>query len=1543
MGKYLKWGGIAVLIPVLLLTIISLLFYFPPFQRWAVRQATSYASAQTGMEVSIGQVSLKFPLDLSLEEVRVLRPADSPRLGKDTVADIKRVVVDVQLWPLFKKQVMVDELAFSQMKVNTVHFIPSAQIRGQVGQLNLRAHGIDLAQEQVNVNDAVLSDARLSIALSDTVPPDTSPSKNFWKIKLAQVKLKNTDFTLRMPGDTLSVNAYMGQTLAQHAYLDLHRGTYQVSRIDWKNGRLAYDRNFEPRLKGLDYSHLYMSELALEADSFHYGDNRLKAKIRVLNFKEKSGLAVTGSKVAFSIDKEKLALDGLQLHTKAGTQLALDYQMDLNAFADSVPGKFYANVKGQMGKQDLMTIVGKNLPAKLVTLWPNKPLIVVGEVKGNLQKARFRQLYVSLPGAFKAEADGFTENLTSPSRLKADLDLRASTADLRFVTALLDRQVQNTVTIPRGISYNGHINVDGNRYSSMFKAGQGGGSLRGKVYFDAAAMAYTAQLSAYAFPLRHFLPHIELQPFTGNLALKGTGTDFMSPRTHLVAKAQIDRFAYGNYNLDHINADASIRNGHIQADIVSRNSLMQGTLNVNALTYGKKLRATLMGDLTHVDLYHLKLTDTPLVVSLCPHVDIVSDLNDFHQVRGTLSDITIREKEKAYRPENIEVDILTSRDTTHAIVNSSDFRLNMDASGGYAQLLKSGTRVVGEMQNQWKNKYIDQHKLRSHLPHARIFLETGKRNIFSRIMKHYGIQVDNAYIDMVSSPASGLNGMLQIDSLVAGGFQVDTVRFSVVSDESTTNYFAQLRNGKDNPKYVFNALFDGTIQERGTSLQARVYDWDNRLGVNLALQGVMEHNGIRLHLMGNKPIIGYKEFAVNDSNYIFMGDDRRISADMVLQAKDGMGVQIFTNDENVEALQDLTVSMHRFDIGAALAMIPYTPDVNGILNGDFHLIQTPQNLSVSSSVNISDMIYEGSRMGNLGSEFTYMPRSDGGHYIDGSLMRDGREVGVLSGTYLSKGKGVIDAQVDLERLPVDLLNGFIPDRIIGFKGYAEGSLAIKGSLATPDVNGEVYLDSTYMYSEPYGVEMRFANDPVIIKNSRLMFENFEMFAHNDSPLNVQGYFDFADIDRMNMNVRMQARNYLLVDAEENGRSDAYGKAYVNFFGTMDGLLSNLRMRGRLEVLGSTDLKYNLKDSPLSTDNQLEGLVTFVNFKDTTQQVINRPPLTGLNLDLSINIDDGAHVDCFLNADHTNYIDIIGGGDMRLQYNTVDNVRLTGRYTIGAGEMKYSLPVIPLKTFTIQDGSYIQFRGDPMNPSLSLRATEQTNSTIGSDTEDSRVVVFECGVVVTKTLKDMGLEFIIDAPEDLTIHNQLQAMSKEERGKIAVTMLTTGMYLADGNTRGFTMNSALSAFLNSQINQISSKALRSLDVSLGVDNSINSAGAFHTDYSFKFAKRFWNNRLKVSIGGKLSSGVDAATQNETFFDNVSLEYRLSPTSNKYLNLFYARDEYDWLEGNVSKFGGGFIWKRKLDSLKDIFRFGSDSPQMPPSPNDSTLIQPKQNER
>lgn len=830
-----------------------------------------------------------------------------------------------------------------------------------------------------------------------------------------------------------------------------------------------------------------------------------------------------------------------------------------------------------------------------------------------------------------------------------------------------------------------------------------------------------------------------------------------------------------------------------------------------------------------------------------------------------------------------------------------------------------------------KNRKIDQIRLRQNFPLGHIYLSSGKNNFISRYIEYCGYQFKTVEMDLNASPVMGLNGFFHVDSMVVQGVQLDTIRALVHTKGDTIRYSARIENNKKNPQYVFRALVDGELQEKGSNIKAKLYDANNKLGLDVGLAALMQDNGIKVSLTDTHPILGYKKFKANADNYLMLSDDQRVSANLLLTASGGMGVRVYSNDENEEALQDITVSLSKFNLDKVLSVIPYMPDISGIMDGDFHVIQTKEELSVSSNLKIDDLVYEKCPMGDVGSEFVYMPKSDGSHYVDGILTYEGEDVATVKGTYQSEGAGYLDATVGLDKIPLHFINGFVPDQLLGLKGYGEGELAVKGALNKPHVEGEVYLDSAYLVSEPYGISMRFDDDPVRIVDSKLLFENFMMYANNESPLNLQGNLDFSNVDRMMLDLRMRAQNFLLIDAKENLRSEAFGKAYVNFFAMMKGPLTGLQMRGKLDVLGNTDMTYVLRESELSTDSQLDELVKFTDFKSGKEETIVRPAIEGFDMMLSMSIDESAHILCALNEEKTNYIDLMGGGDLQMKYNPVDNIQLTGKYTLNNGAMKYSLPIIPLKTFTIQDGSYLEFTGDPFNPILNITATENMKSTVNEGQGTGRSVDFVCGVKLTQTLSKPGIQFIISAPNDMTMQDELNTMSIEERGKIAVTMLASGMYLSGGNTSDFSMNSALSSFLNSEINNIAGSAMRSLGLDLGmsVDNSTNASGALHTDYNFKFAKRFFNNRLSFTIGGKVSSGAEMenAGNNDSFFNNVELQYRLNEGASQYIRAFYNNNTYDWLEGLVGEYGVGFMWRRKLQHFKDIFRFKTEKQDVP----------------
>ncbi len=1536
MKKLFWWILIILLSPVLLFVVLTVLLYLPPVQNWAVDKVTAIASEKTGMDISVGHVDLSFPLDLSIDNFRVLQKPD-------TLADVERMVVDVQLLPLLDSKVVINELEVSNTRLNTLDMVAAAKVKGHFSRLFMASKGIDLDQGVVELNGSRLEDAFFDIQMADSVPEDTTTSEpTLWKIYVDSVTIDRSDIVFHMPGDTMSVAAHIGNLTAREALIDLGDQTYTVASADWVNGAVKYDQNFQPRIEGLDYNHIDLSDIHIGIDSIYFHDPTLRMYMRQVALKEKSGFSVTNLSGPIAMEDGAIKLPKFRLSTPY-SDIDVELDMPLSLMEPVDPGKMRLKMNATLGKQDIMPFLS-DMPAAMRQRWPEYPLTVSGLLKGNMQHMDFHDLEVSLPTAFHATATGFAANLDTPDKLRADVQFKANTQNLGFVMAMLPRDMQRDYRIPP-LSAQGRVKADGQQYFADITAHEGKGMVKAKGSFHATAMRYDADVQIRNLNVHHFMPRDSIYTVSADITAKGQGTDFFSPRTSLVADAKIHHIGYGKLNIDNVTAHALVGDGKAHANLISRNLLLKGAVNFDALLSTTRFDGTLSTDFQELDLYEMGVTPDPLTIGMCGHFDINSDLKLTHQVTGVVNDLTISDSSHIYRPSDIDLLLKTTPDTTYLRTQSGDFIVKLDASGNYEQLLNQFTILGDSAMAQLDRKTIDQPALRKLLPTMRMTLESQRENPVATFLKATAnIDFKDMLFDLSTSVAEGVNGRGYIHSLTVSDIRLDTINFSLTQRKERLSFGGQVRNNKKNPQFVFNALFDGILQERGATLGVRYFDADNKLGARIGAQAEVVDGGINLRLMPDRPTLGYKEFSLNKDNYVFLGSSGKIKAKVDLRADDGMGIRLYSEESDPDALQDLTLSLHKFNLEEITSVIPYAPRMSGMLNGDYHVIQDANGqFSVAGDMGVQNMTYERCPIGNISTELVYLQKENDAHAVEARLMMDDEEIGLLTGTYYNKGEGTMDATLQLEHLPLNIVNGFVPDQLCGLQGYGEGTLTLQGTLSRPEVNGEVLLSNSYLESIPYGVKLRFDDDPVRIQHSNLLFENFTVYAYNNNPLNVQGNVNFSDLERIMVNLRMQANNFQIIGAKEHSKSVAYGKAFVNVFAMMNGPLENLNMRGRLDVLGSTDMGYILRDTPITTDNQLDDLVKFTDFSDTTQTAVTRPPINGFRMDMTLNVSNGAHIMAYMNADHSNYIDLMGGGTLRMLYSPADNLQLTGRYTLSNGEMKYALPIIPLKTFHIQDGSYIEFTGEPMNPTLNITAIEHTKATVTGGNGVGRSVNFDCGVSITRTLNDMGLEFTLDAPEDMQLHSELQAMGREQRGKLAVTMLTTGMYLADGNTKPFSMNSALSSFLSSEISNLTGNALRTLDLSFGLDNSTDATGQTHTNYSFKFAKRFLNNRLKLAIGGKVTTGNELpGGRNNSFFDNVSLEYRLDDTANKYLNLFFENNSYDWLDGYTQKYGGGFIWRRTLQNFTDIFRFKDDNNTLSLPPVRTDSIKTKRNE-
>ena len=1590
---YVVGGVIAT--PIILILLFAVALYLPPVQNWAVHTASRYASDATGMDITVGSVHLAFPIDFRMNGVRCTQINDSLPQRRDTIAEIKEALVDVRLWPLLDNKVEVNSLELTGAKMNTADFIHEARIKGTVGRLGIYTKNlsddrmvgnVNLDRSLVNLDIAELDNAHLDIALSDTVPEDTTKTENLWVIHLNRLAVTQSDVMLHMPGDTMQVALRLNALEAEGGDIDLHKGRYKIAHVGMKDCAVRYDNNFERyATSGFDANHIALNDIQLAIDSIDYwmGDSLLpgnkgnmtaSARIRQCSMKEQSGITLKSLAANIDLDTTQVHLDAKAETPYSCLTTLLHYdakgkvtKMDENGMP---PGTLNGKLQASIGRQDLMTFALAGMPEAFRKAWPMAPLNMSAEIMGNIREVTIPDLTIELPTAFALDAHGNAKGFMALAKdmfareFKAKLHADLKTYNMNFVKSLLDKGTAKMINIP-SMHAQADVDISGADYAIAFKGGPNAGQKQrvGNVTADArvnlAAMRYDAKVKANALNLGAFVKGMGLGTLTGDIKAKGQGTDMFNPKTTLDAEANIKHCGYGRYNLNNIIATANIRNGKVEADVNSRNELVNGNVTLDALMNIKHIKATVMSDIRNADLYNLFLVDAPLKFTLCGHVDVESDLDEYYKVQGLVSDIIIHDSAHTFRPDDVVLDLLTRPDTTTVHAYCGDFETKLNAQGGYKRLMKSGDGLMASIKNQVRERTIDQTALRDNLPKISLFLTSGSDNPVARMIKYYGLDFNSIYVDMNTSKEHGINGDMHISRLSTQGFRLDSIDMKMRSKDNPNDisYEGHIQNVAPND-YVFEAFFDGNVLEHGVSLNTKLFDNKNKEALRLGAEAIMEQNGIRLHLTPKTPILGYEKFALNKENYVLLERSGKIHANVDLLADNGTGIKVYCTDNDnepkeegneeekeeeedlMQTLQDLTLSINKLDIGKVIATIPYAPNVQGMMDGDFHVVQNADNsLAISTDMHIQNMTYEGCRMGNIGTDMVYMPMEDGSHHIDGFISMDDVEVGTIKGAYNME-TSAIDAKIECNRFPLMVANGFIPDQIIGLEGYADGELTIKGTTVTPRVDGELMLTDAALISVPYGVRMRFDDDPVRIEGSKLLFENFQMYASNNSPLVCMGEVDFSNTEHITTNLRMRAKNFQVIDAKQTRRSEAYGKAFVNLYCMVNGELDKLQVKGKLDVLPTTDLFYILKDSPITTDNRLKELVTFTDFSDTTQVATKRPTVDGMQVDFTIGIDEGVHATCWLNANHTNYLDVIGGGDLRMIYTT-EQMKLNGRYTITEGEMKYALPIIPLKTFTIAPDSYIEFTGDMMNPRLSITATENTKAAVNDESIGlkDQMVMFDCGVVISKTLNDMGLQFIIDAPENQSVADYLNMRSAEERGKLAVTMLTTGMFLTDGNTSSFSMNSALNTFLQSEINRLAGSALKTMDLSFGMDNSTEEDGTMHTNYTFKFAKRFWNNRISISIGGKISTGPDVSGQNKSFFDNAELQYRLSDTSNQYLHMFYKNSVYDYLEGYVSQYSGGYMYKKKMQTLKELF--GSSSTASPNMMQNGKLLYRPQN--
>lgn len=1484
-AKYLLW---AIASPFILALLLVVSLYIPPIQHALCRKAAEYASAKSGMQITIGRIGLKFPLRLSIGDALVVS-------RRDTILQASDLCLIVKPIPLLKGRFEVDHVSLCNTSLYTRDIIKGVCLRGRIGNAMLKTR-VDFGKHVAMIDMASVENSNMNIALvTDTTKKDTTPPAP-WNISVKKLKIHRVAFSYRgLPKDHLYCSAYLENAGASNVRLSIKEPWYAIQHMHINGGKIRYDNgNGKWKAHELSTSHLLVRNIQMNIESFYMCRKVMKATVRNVSFYDRSGFTVTHLQAYLHTDNNTIYVPGLFMRTPY-SEVRISGSCPWNIMQIK---RQYNNAQVSMdayiGKGDVL-LWTKTLPSVLIHKYPSAPLVIHTAVKGNMQSVRISRLEARLSGAFSMNGSGYLLSLADQKRRSGKIDLKMQMGRLDFITEMMGLN-NGRVAIPSGLALGMNIVIKGSNYSGRAILNDKKGSLVAQGSFNTKKKSYKASVEAHQFQLHRFLPKDDMYLLTADAQIEGAGFDIKSNSTRAKTKMSVGYLEYKTHKFTNIHFDASLQKGIVHAQFDSDNQLLKMSANGSCTVNLHYLRGNVDMNVDKVDLYKLGMLSSPIK-------------RDFAFVLKGCVD----------------------KDSVAGHLTTGDFKLNFNSGEGLPLFLSRFDRFTNTLMHQLKVRALDHAALRRALPKVTLYCQTGINNTFADYLALQGIRFSNMTIGISTSPLQGLDCHAKILGLKKDSTQIDTISLVGVQDTSHIEIHGRAINNKSNPMGAFRIALNGEINSVDGNLLAEYFDKSNNTGLRLGVRFTPDEKkgGILLNIIPEKPIIAFRQFHFeNNNNQISLLPNGGVLANVDLVDNENMSFRIHSVDNDSTSLRNLDVAISQVKLDELARLLPYSPPLSGTLSLDANYVQTDEKkMSLSIEGNIDKLCYDQKMIGNMTLGATWLPGEKGRQYVNAYISQDGKKVLLADGDLNPKGGGkdTLDVNARFDHFPLKVANVFVPNQMVSFEGDIDGNMHLEGSATKPVINGSLKMDSVMLTYNQAGTHYRFDSRPLQIVNNKLLFDKYAIYTTDNNPFAIDGYVSFENLYRPIANLNMQAKNYVLISAPRTYGCLLYGKLIVDFNSTLKGPLNNLVMRGNMNVKKKTNITYVLDNTPLSIEDRLSDLVTFTNFSNTANEydsVRSNVSLGGFDMRMDLHIDPSVQLKADLSADRSSQVALEGGGDLYFRYSPQGDLTLNGRYNLaGSSTIRYSMPVVPLKNFNITQGSYIDWNGDPYNPRINFDAIEQVTASVTMDDGTSQAVNFNVGLSMKDRLNKPTLLFTLSAPDNANVQNQLSIMSAEEQNKQAIILLTTGIYLESGSkTNKINMGTAaLNSVLSSQINQLVGN-IKNGSLSMGLENHDDAeTGGTVTDYSFRYSQRLFNNRIRVVVGGKISSAKNTSSGIESFIDNISLEYRLDDTGSRYVQLFHNKNYESILDGEITETGVGLLFHKRVDKFGELFIF------------------------
>lgn len=1540
MRKFFKYLGRTILAILLLLVFLVFLIYLPPVQRLLKNKALDYVNSHFGLVVRAEQFRLGFPLDLTLKDVY------AGRTETDTLAAVGSLHLKVGLGQIFRQRLSVDELDLQRIHFNLTNDSTGMELRVRLQEAALRAREVDLKKHLAEAEFIRLSGGDVYLKTGEPEADTAATAPLNWKFTVGDIGLQQLNYRMEgadlpflgagleagrlikgevdlgrqsVDADSLHITgAWCNLITADTDSLKKEQTelvdtlgsvpwTIQAAALQLDNGAFSMgDRQGKT-------TELLLSGIGVKIDSVYNRGTVVRARLKDLTAIQQGGVAITSMQAGITLDSAETALSGVFIRTvNSWLRAEISADTSMQELFQRVPLSVVLN--GRIGLQDVVPYfadIPEQIRNRQVDL--NTALSVTGK------RIQIGQLLLSMPGNFKLTGSGSVSSYRDPRKIRGSLALRGEMPDIAFARYYLG---EAGISIPRNLDLQLNLQARNGTLSSFLRLCCGEGCLSLDAVYNTQQEAYEADIALNHFPLDRFLPADSVGIVTADIRLDGQGLTWAGAKASLDARIRGLEFQRHDYR--DVALEATLNHTSLKGSLTSGDPAIPLDLVFHGDSIGKDYRATLSGKLGVADLEQLHFVKEPLQVGAV--VDITATLGSAsdYTLLAEFDSLEMADARKKYHLGKLDLEMSSNLSNTTLGVSSGDLKLHFETDTSLNAFIGSAGKIGEMLGEQIRTRNVDMEVVREDLPPFSLQIEGARDNAVAGFLKSRNIGFKNIMIDVVSRKRSGIRLGVAANAPYFGSVRLDSVQLGAWQTGKSLMYSFSAGSSSEAWKGLFNVNVTGRMQGDRFRMELKQKDAAGKTGFDLGLNLLFGDTTITASLFPINPILGYSRWIVNPDNRIVIGPHGRIRANLRMTYLDKL-INLQSLPEENGMHDRLQIEIEGLDLAALSQTVPFMPQLTGVLNTNLHLYTRDKVMGADGNIDIVELGYEQQRIGTVelglqysaGNNFTQ-------HAVDFELRIDSIRRVVARGSFATSEQNrdlMID--MDIPSLPLYLANAFMPADLMKLTGDLTGNVYFRGTLDEPEINGKLAFEGAKADVVMLGTTFKLDTTALPIRHGQIVFKRYRFIAPNNSNMVINGDITLTPFDRMSMNLSVEAGNFEVVNVKKNDVSLIYGKAYVDIDSRISGAFSALSVTGSVNLLNRTAITYTLRSSDPQLVDRSVDLVRFVSFRDSTlnepDDLTNRINPGSFALRMLVEIGDQVRVGVDLSEDGSNHVDIQGGGNLVLTMNPESGMVLSGKYILTGGTVVYNVPIVGKKEFSIRSGSYVEWTGNVANPILSISASESVKANV-DDGEQTRQVTFEAIIRIQNTLTRPDITFDLSAPNDMVIQNQLATFSQEERTRQALNLLIYNTYTAPGAAKSGNSNmanNAIYSFVENELNKYTQKA----GLTVGFDSHNTEENTTRTDVTYQFSRQLFNDRIRVKIGGRISTDANVNQSNslqDNLVDDISIEYVLTKKRNLYVKVFRHSNYESVLDGEVTQTGVGIVWRKNFRKFKDLFK-------------------------